>query len=294
MKKYDVLFCGNYTKDTIITPDGTTYVDGGGMNYAAHASKQLGARPAVVTRLNKEDDRVVKTFEAAGIDCYPVFTPSSTLMTLEYKTRDVDHRNLYVKGTAGTITPEQLDNLDARVIVTNSSLRGEVELEFFQKMRHRPGVLLSADVQGFIRVLHGESLVYEPWDEMSAVLKHLDILKSDAVEAEYLTGEKDIEKAAKLFASLGPNEILLTHSRGVLVHAGGKFHHYDFHSESQAGRSGRGDTCVGTYVTKRLTLPPYEAGKWAAAVTSMKVERPGPFNRSIADVEAYIQKYYAD
>ena len=41
MKKYDVLFCGNYTKDTIITPDGTTYVDGGGMNYAAYASKRL-------------------------------------------------------------------------------------------------------------------------------------------------------------------------------------------------------------------------------------------------------------
>lgn len=294
MKKYDVLFCGNYTKDTIITPDGTTYVDGGGMNYAAYVSKRLGANPAVITRLNKEDEHVVKGFEANGIDCYPKFTPSSTLMTLEYKTRDVDHRNLYVKGTAGTITPAQLDGLEARVIVTNSSLRGEVELEFFTEMRKRPGVLLSADVQGFIRVLRGESLVYEPWEEMGAVLQHLDILKSDAVEAEYLTGEKDIEKAAKVFASLGPKEIVLTHSGGVLVHADGKFHHYDFHSESQAGRSGRGDTCVGTYVTKRLTLPPYEAGKWAAAVTGMKVERPGPFNRSIAEVESCIQKYYAD
>ena len=294
MKKYDVLFCGNYTKDTIITPDGTTYVDGGGMNYAAYASKRLGANPAVITRLNKEDERVVKGFEANGIDCYPVFTPSSTLMTLEYKTRDVDRRNLYVKGIAGTISPRQLDELDARVIVTNSSLRGEVELEFFTEMRKRPGVLLSADVQGFIRVLRGESLVYEPWEEMGAVLQHLDILKSDAVEAEYLTGETDIEKAAKIFAGMGPKEILLTHSGGVLVYADGKFHHYAFHSESQAGRSGRGDTCVGTYVTKRLTLPPYEAGKWAAAVTGMKVERPGPFNRSIAEVEACIQKYYAD
>jgi len=237
---------------------------------------------------------VVKAFEEAGIDCYPVFTPSSTLMTLEYTTRDVDQRNLYVKGIAGTITPQQLEGLEARVIVTNSSLRGEVELEFFKEMRKRPGVLLSADVQGFIRVLRGETLVYEPWDEMSDVLKHLDILKSDAVEAEYLTGEKDIEKAALVFAAMGPKEILLTHSGGVLVHTDGKFHHYDFHSASQAGRSGRGDTCVGTYVTKRLTLPPYEAGKWAAAATSMKVERPGPFKRTVAEVEAFIQKHYAD
>jgi len=293
MKKYDVLFCGNYTKDTIITPDGTTYVDGGGMNYAAYVSKRLGANPAVITRLNKEDDRVVKGFEAAGIDCYPVFAPSSTLMTLEYKTRNVDQRNLYVKGIAGTITPEQLDGLEAKIIVTNSSLRGEVEPEFFSAMRKRPGVLLSADVQGFIRVLRGESLVYEPWGDMETVLRHLDILKSDAVEAEYLTGEKDIEKAAKFYAKLGPKEIVLTHSGGVLIHAEGKFHHFDFHSESQAGRSGRGDTCVGSYVTKRLSLPPYEAGKWAAAATSMKVERPGPFNRSIQEVEEYIQKHYA-
>ncbi len=293
MKSYDILFCGNYTKDTIITPEGTSYVDGGGMNYAAFVSKRLGANPAVITRLNKEDERVVKAFNADGIDCYAEFTPSSTLMTLEYKTHDVDKRNLYVKGIAGTITPGQLEGLDARIIVTNSSLRGEIEPEFFAEMRKRPGVLLSADVQGFIRVLRGESLVYEPWGAMEQVLKHLDILKSDAVEAEYLTGEKDIEKAAKFYAGLGPKEIVLTHSGGVLIYAEGKFHHFDFHSESQAGRSGRGDTCVGSYVTKRLSLPPYEAGKWAAAATSMKVERPGPFNRSIAEVEAYIQKYYA-
>jgi sugar/nucleoside kinase (ribokinase family) len=263
------------------------------MNYAAHASKRLGANPAVVTRLNKEDEHVVNAFESAGIDCFPEYTPSSTLMTLEYKTRDVDKRNLYVKGVAGTITPAQLEGLEASIIVTNSSLRGEVELEFFKQMKKRPGILLSADVQGFIRVLRGESLVYEPWEEMSAVLSHLDILKSDAVEAEYLTGERDIEKAARFYASMGPKEILLTHSGGVLVHVDGKFHHYDFHSISQAGRSGRGDTCVGTYVTKRLTLPPYQAGKWAAAVTSMKVERPGPFNRSIAEVEDFIHKHYA-
>lgn len=294
LKKYDVAFCGNYTKDTIITPDGTKHVDGGGMNYAAHASKKLGANPVVVTRLNKEDERVVKTFEDAGIDCIATFTPSSTLMTLEYKTRDVDQRNLYVKGTAGTISPSQLDEIDAKVIVTNSSLRGEVELEFFEKMRERKGVLLSADVQGFIRVLRGESLVYEPWTEMEPVLKHLDILKSDAVEAEYLTGEKNIEKAARFFANMGPKEIILTHSEGVLIHSDGKDYHYAFHAETMTGRSGRGDTCVGTYVTKRLTLPPKEAGKWAAAVTSLKVEKLGVFDRPVMLVEAFIQKYYRD
>lgn len=292
-KQYDIIFAGNYTKDTIITPDSTHYVDGGGMNYAAHAGMQLGIKAAVVTRLAREDDHVVTNIQADGIDCYPFYSPSSTLMTLEYKTHDVDKRSLYVKGIAGTIKSEHLDGLESRAIVVSPSLRGEVEPDFFSSMRKRNNVILSADVQGFVRVVRDQTLVYEHWSEMPDVLRNLDILKSDAVEAEYLTGETDIEKAARFFASLGPKEIVLTHSDGVLIYAEGHCYHYPFHAISMAGRSGRGDTCVGTYVTKRLSLPPQEAGKWAAAVTSLKVERVGLFNRPISEVEAFIEKYYA-
>jgi sugar/nucleoside kinase (ribokinase family) len=294
LKQYDVIYAGNYTKDTIITPQGTRYVDGGGMNYAAHAGRRLGIRAAVVTRLAREDERVVQAIQSAGIDCYPIYSPNSTLMTLEYPTGNVDQRTLYVNKTAGTIQPDHLQGLAGRAIVVSPSLRGEVEPEFFEIMRRRDGVLLAADVQGFVRVLRGESLVYEPWDEMERVLRNLDVLKSDAVEAEYLTGESDIEKAARAFASLGAREIVLTHSEGVLIHADGRFHHFQFHSQSMEGRSGRGDTCLGSYVAKRLSLPPREAGRWAAAVTSLKVERHGVFDRPIAEVEAFIARYYAD
>lgn len=292
MKSYDAIFVGNYTKDTIITPDGTRYVDGGGMNYAAHAAARLGIHPAIVTRLAQSDDYVVANIEADGIDCYPVYSPFSTLMTLEYLTHDVDKRNLYVKSLGGTIRPEHLETLQAKAVVVSPSVRGEVEPDFFEVMRQRRGILLAADVQGFVRVLRGETLVYEPWDDMGRVLRNLDVLKSDAVEAAYLTGESDIEKAARFYATLGAKEIVLTHSEGVLIHADGKFHHFKFHSESMAGRSGRGDTCLGSYVSKRLSLPPKEAGKWAAAVTSLKVEVPGYFSRPIFEVEAFIHQHY--
>lgn len=292
MNNYDVLYVGNYTKDTIITPDGTRNVDGGGMNYAAHAGKRLGINPAVVTRLSADDCYVVEDIRASGIDCYPIYSPFSTLMTLEYQTRDVDKRELYVKTIAGTIKAEHLDGLVAKAVVVSPSLRGEVEPEFFEVLHKRDGIVLAVDVQGFVRVLRGENLLYEPWEEMARVLANIDILKSDAVEAHYLTGETDIEKAASTFAAFGVKEIVLTHREGVLIHAEGEFHHYKFHSQSMAGRSGRGDTCLGSYVAKRLSLPPREAGKWAAAVTSMKVEKVGPFDRSVAEVEAFIQRYY--
>ena len=295
LKSYDVIFTGNYTKDTIITPDGTSYVDGGGMNYAASVAHRLGILAAVVTRLAEEDQHVVEDIRSRGIDCYPVFSPSSTLMTLEYKTHEVDQRNLYVKGVAGTIQPEHLDGLQASAIVASPSLRGEVEPEFFESLRgSRPGVLLSADMQGFARVLHGESLCYESWPDMEHVLRNLDIVKTDAVEAHHLTGEINIEKAAAILASFGAREIILTHSEGLLVHAENKFHHFPWHSKSMAGRSGRGDTCVGSYVAKRLTLSPAEAGKWSAAATSLKMETLGVFSRSIAEVEELIARYYVD
>lgn len=292
MTHFDVVYVGNYTKDTIITPDGKKFVDGGGMNYAAHAGKRLGINPAVVTRLSADDCYVVEDIRAAGIDCFPIYSPFSTLMTLEYKTRDVDKRELYVKSIAGTIKAEHLDGLVTKAVAVSPSLRGEVEPEFFEVLRKRDGIILAADVQGFVRVLRGENLLYEPWEEMERVLATVDILKSDAVEAHYLTGETDIEKAASAFAALGAKEIVLTHREGVLIHADGEFHHFKFHSQSMAGRSGRGDTCMGSYVAKRLSLPPREAGKWAAAVTSMKVEKIGRFDRSVAEVEAFIQRYY--
>lgn len=293
-KKYDVICVGNYTKDTIITPDGTRYVDGGGMNYAAHVASGLGRKTAIVTRLAKDDEHVVTNIRADGIDCYPFYSPSSTLMTLEYKTHDVDKRSLYVKATGGTIAPQHMDGLESRAIIVSPSIRGEVELEFFKAMRQRSDTLISADVQGFVRVLRGETLVYEPWPEMEEVLRRTDILKTDAVEAAFLTGETDIEKAASFLARAGAREVLLSHSEGILVHAEGKFHHYRFHAQSMEGRSGRGDTCVGSYVSMRLELPPREAGKWSAAATSLKVERLGVFNRSVADVKAFIDRYYAD
>ena len=142
------------------------------------------------------------------------------------------------------------------------------------------------------RVLRGVELKYEPWDEMQSTLAHVDVVKSDAVEAEFLTGETDIFKAAKYYAEMGPKEVVLTHKDGLLIYADGNFHEMNFYPARLDGRSGRGDTCLGTYVAKRLSLAPREAGIWAAAVTSLKMEDAGPFHRSLPEVEAFIRARY--
>jgi len=288
---YDVVCIGNYTKDTIITPSGTTHVDGGAVNYAAQALIRLGLKTAVVTRLSKEDERVVNNLEAAGVDCYATFTPHSTRMRLEYPTDDPDVRTLSVPHTAGSITASDVKDLPMRSVVVGSSLRGEVGLDVVQCLKER-GVTVALDVQGFVRVLRDGQLTKEPWPEMAETLACTDILKSDAVEAEFLTGETDIYRAAAFYAALGPREVVLTHKDGVLIHAGGKSYPLEFHPVRLIGRSGRGDTCIGTYAGMRLSKPPKEAGIWAAALTSLKMEKQGPFDRTRAEVEELIHSKY--
>ncbi len=290
-EKYELACIGNYTKDTIITPSGTRFTDGGAINYAAHAANCMGVKTIVVTRLAREDSRVVEKFEESGIACRVSYTPSSTLMELFYPTTDPDIRTLSVEATAGVITAADVDDLMVKSAVIGSSLRGEVGLDVIKTLKGN-GATVAADMQGFVRVLREKELKYEPWGEMKETLQWVDVVKSDMVEAEFLTGEKDLHAAARAYASLGPAEIVLTHRDGMLVLAGGEFYEYGFYPNEMVGRSGRGDTCIGSYMAARLTKAPKEAGTWSAAVTSLKMEGLGPFHRSMTEVEELIHSKY--
>jgi sugar/nucleoside kinase (ribokinase family) len=291
-KRYDIVIFGNYTKDTIITPSGTRYVDGGGFNYGAHAARMLGLNVAAVTRLAKEDQRVVDKLRKIGIDVYPYYTPSSTHMVLEYRSANPDDRILRCALTAGSFTPDQFASLEARAFLMNGSIRGEIPLEVVRSLRKKEALLV-ADLQGFIRIIAPDTtLLHAPWPEKEEHLRLVDVLKTDAVEAESLTGESDIKKAATALATMGPKEVVLTHKDGILVLAGGIFHEAPWRNKSLIGRSGRGDTCIASYITKRLTQPPEVAIIWSAATTSLKMEAEGPFLRSVDDVKEFIKKEY--
>jgi sugar/nucleoside kinase (ribokinase family) len=289
---FDVATVGNYTKDTIITSSGTLHADGGWVTYSAHAAHTLGRKVAAITRLAKEDFHVVRSLEEAGITVFATATPSSTLMRLEYPTDNPDERILTVAGTAGSFTPDQVRAIDAKAFVISPSIRGEMPIETIQELRSKD-TMISADAQGFIRVRRPDHrLEHVSWPEQHEVLALVDILKADVVEAEALTGEADMKRAAKALADQGPREIVITHRDGIVVLADGHFFEADFHALSMEGRSGRGDTCVGSYVAARLECPPEEALQWSAATTSLKIATPGPIRRPYEDIVDLIQEKY--
>jgi predicted phosphate transport protein (TIGR00153 family) len=281
----------NYTRDTIVSAAGTRLVDGGAFNYGAHAATKMGLKVAAITRLAREDWHVVERLARLGVDVLAEATPQSTCLRLEYPTSNPDERVIYVASSAGSFTPAQVAAVQAQAFVFGPSFRGEVGLDVIQTLAGR-GARIAADVQGWVRVVRDDRLAFEAWPEARGFLAHVAVVKADAVEAERLTGEADIHRAARLLASLGPSEVALTHRQGLLVYAGGQFYEAGFFPATLVGRSGRGDTCLAAYVAKRLAASPEEATIWAAALTSLKMEAEGPFRRNVQDVERLIRQRY--
>jgi sugar/nucleoside kinase (ribokinase family) len=95
-----------------------------------------------------------------------------------------------------------------------------------------------------------------------------------------------------MIRQFGPKEIVLTHRDGLLVYDGNRYYDAGFYPAKLVGRSGRGDTCIASYMARRLDASPDKAAVWAAAVTSLKMEAEGPFKRTLSDIEDLIRKRY--
>jgi sugar/nucleoside kinase (ribokinase family) len=251
----------------------------------------MGLKTAVITRLAREDFRVVEEIERLGVRVFAKATPRSTCLRLEYPSSNVDERVIRVTSYAGSFTKEEVENIEARAFAINSSMRREIRLAVVKKVAQKTA-WISADLQGFVRTNRDGILVYSEWREMQKILALVHTLKADKVEAEFLTGSADIWEAAKIIYELGPQEIVLTHREGVLVYDGSQFYEAPFFPRKVVGRSGRGDTCIASYMASRLNSPPAEAIIWAAALTSLKMEVEGPFRWDIAEVRRLIEERY--
>jgi len=286
---FDIAYIGHYTKDIIVYPDLTRTVDGGAFNYGANVAVRMGLKTAVVTRLAREDWHVVEDLQRLGVTVFARATPASTLLRLSYLTGNLDERTIELMSSAGPFTLDDVAELQAKTFAIGASVRGEVPVSVVEALAEKGGVL-ALDVQGFIRVVRDGTLTFDDWPGKESILRHVTVLKTDAVEAEALTGEHDRHAAAERLAAFGPREVLLTHSDGVIVYHDGVCDEAPFVPQEVRGRSGRGDTCTSAYLSRRLTASPAEAVAWAAAVTSLKLETEGPFRREVAEVEALYRR----
>lgn len=289
--QFDIAFVGHYTKDTIVYPHVTRTVDGGAFNYGANVAARMGLQVAVVTRLTREDWHVVDELQHLGVTMFARATPASTCLRLIYPSANLDERTIELTSSAGPFTVEEITGIQARVWHVCASVRGEVPDKVVAALAAR-GATISLDVQGYMRVLRDGKLIHDGWPGKEMVLRHVTVLKTDAVEAKRLTGEPDRYAAARQLAGFGPDEVLLTHNVGVLLYHHGTFYRAPLVPKEIRGRSGRGDTCTAAYLSRRQAVPPAQAVAWTAAVTSLKLEAEGPFRREMAEVEALYRQLH--
>lgn len=298
---YDIAFIGHYTRDTIIYPHASHWVNGGGYYFGARVAAQMGLSVAVVTRLSRAHWEAVDLLERMGVTMLARETPASTVLNLVYPTGNLDQRRVELSSWAGPFSLADIAGVEARAyMVAASSIRGEIPPALVAGLAQR-GAHVGLDVQGFMRVPEdpaawdrvvrngaGQTVVlgHDNWPGKEEVLRHVTILKTDAYEAALLTGETDRAEAARRLSALGPREVLITSSAGVLLCHDGEITEAPFVPDELRGRSGRGDTCSGAYISRRLSAPPRESLHWTAAVTSLKLEREGPFDREIGEAEA--------
>ena len=78
-----------------------------------------------------------------------------------------------------------------------------------------------------------------------------------------------------------------------MVRAGGRTYYEKFSNRSVRGRTGRGDTTFAAYLSWRMEHDVTTALKFAAALVSIKMETPGPFQGTLEDVYDRIRKYHS-
>jgi len=284
----DILVIGHFAKDLLVIDGVGERASGGAVFYGSVVLKRLGLSVGIVTRLHPDDFSRLDEVRQEGVHVFATSAAETTGIENIYDSRDMERRICKPLGFAGAFRLEEIPPVRARVYLLIPIVAGEVDLALLKAMATRGPV--GMDVQGFVRVPEGDALVFKPWPDMAEGLAHITYLKADKAEAELLTGETDLERAAHRLARYGPKEIVLTQSSGVTVYAGGRIYSAPFTPKNLSGRTGRGDTCFATYVGKRVAgTSPEQACRWAGAVTTLKQERPGPWRGSPADVEALLQ-----
>lgn len=298
----DIMMIGHFAKDKLVV-DGTSEIaSGGAVYYGSVALRRIGVSVAVVTRLHPDDFPLLDELKQEGVQVFATPAPETSGIENIYNSADMERRVCKLMGFAGPFRREEIPDLSAQVYLIAPIIAGEVDLSLLRWLAARGPVGL--DVQGFVRVREdghpsaalrraqdtssGQALVFRQWPEVAEGLAHVTYLKVDRAEAELLTGQTDLQVAARQLAAYGPREVVVTQSSGVTVYADGQVYEAPFTPRSLAGRTGRGDTCFATYVGKRLSAPAEEACRFAAAITTLKQEQPGPWRGTLDDVAALL------
>ena len=295
---FDIIMMGHISKDIIIDELGNeARLFGGALLYSSIAAARAGAHVLAITKAAREDFVALDAAKREkGIELVALESPQSTSIRNIFLSSDHERRETVLISRAEPFSATDIPvGTSAKIIDLAGLFVGELPDSLIGELAARASI--AVDAQGLLREAQSDGrMLFRDWKNKLRYMPSVSYFKADAAEAEILTGTNDREKAARMIASWGRRadgrepEVMVTHNTEVIVLVNGKIYRAPFTPSNLSGRTGRGDTTFASYLTWRLAHDPQESVRFAAALCSIKMEKPGPFSGTLDDVFARMER----
>ena len=191
MEKFDSLIIGEVAQDTNVDFDGTVVqAVGGAVYYSGCAAANMGHKIAVLPKADLSQLDVTAAFheKAPSISVFPLNSPHSFVTKNVYHTADRERRTSTVDSLIAPYTTDEVpvDQIDAAIWHLAGLAGGDIPNEMIPfAAKH---AMVAIDVQTMLRWVENGGMVYHDWKEKKELLPYIRFLKTDAAEAEILTG----------------------------------------------------------------------------------------------------------
>ena len=281
----DICCIGHITLDKIITPKQTIYMPGGTSYYFSHGISHLNdwKNYKLVTSLAPSEYSSVDELTGKGLNVEIIPSKKTVYFENSYGINQ-NNRTQRVLAKADPFTVEKIQHIEAKIFHLGSLLSDDFSLDVIKYLSKKG--ILSVDAQGYLREVRGENVYPIDWCEKKEALKYVHILKVNEHEAKVLTGQDDYQAAARQLAEWGVKEVLLTlGSEGSIIYAENSFYYIPAYPPKEVvDATGCGDTYMLGYLYMRNKGVSYEeAGCFAAALSTVKLEKSGPFSGTEED-----------
>jgi pfkB family carbohydrate kinase len=295
MPKFIVL--GPLTRDTI-SRDGLKYHStGGAVYYQASVLSRLEADVTAIITLSDGDIELLNAFPD-NVKINPLFFNETMEFENIYPNHDPNHRiqraNVPQNPIEPRNLPDDLSNYDAVLLCPLS--QSDIPIETIEYI-YNFNVPIYLGAQGYMRHLKDHKVILKPWDNFEKFLRYIKMVFIDEIEAKVIMDKQshELNKIGNELSHFGPNEIIITcGDRGATIYSSILEHTYRipaFPPKQSMDPTGLGDTYMAAYVNKRMeTSNPETCGIFASMVSTMKLEKIGPFQGNKATVNKRLQE----
>lgn len=283
--QYDLCCVGHITLDKVITPRNTVHMPGGTSFYCSYAlSRFTDIRYKLITALAVSELPAVEALRAKGLEVEVMPSRHSVYFENRYG-EDQDNRTQRVLAKADPFTLDIFQQTEARIFLLGALLADDFTPDI---VKHLSGKgLVAIDSQGYLREVRETNVYAVDWANKQETLQYVHFLKANEEEMEVLTGYKEVQPAARQLHAWGVKEVLITMgSRGSILYDGDTFYPIPaYEADEVVDATGCGDTYLTGYLYQRTKgLGMEQAGRFGAAMATLKIEHIGPFSGTEEEV----------